>query len=74
MEDKLLTVPQAAALLEVNVNTMRRWVLAEKVPYVVLPSGQRRIPRRRLLASLGGNYDLVGELKKQDEGSADVTE
>jgi predicted site-specific integrase-resolvase len=74
MDEKLLTIPQAAALLEVDVNTMRRWVLAEKVPYIVLPSGQRRIPRAPLLASLGGNYDLAGEMAKQDQRSADVTE
>jgi excisionase family DNA binding protein len=73
-DTELLTVGQAAALLQVHVQTMRRWVVAKKVPYVLLPSGSRRIPRAALLASLGGNYDFAGELAKQDEGGADVTE
>jgi excisionase family DNA binding protein len=74
MERELLTIPQAAALLEVDTNTMRRWVEEGTVPYVVLPSGIRRIPRTPLLASLGGNYDLATGMAKQDEGGPDVTE
>jgi excisionase family DNA binding protein len=74
MERELLTIPQAAALLEVDTNTMRRWVDEGTVPYIVLPSGIRRIPRTPLLASLGGNYDLAGGTAKQDEGRPDVTE
>jgi excisionase family DNA binding protein len=71
---EFITTGQAAALLQVNVHTMGTWVRAGKVPYVVLPSGSRRIPRDAFLKSLGGNYDLARELAKRKTRSGKPTE
>lgn len=71
---QLLTVAQAADLLKVSDRTVRRWIEAEKVPYLKLPSGGYRIPQASLLASLRGTYDLAGELAVLDERFADVSE
>jgi excisionase family DNA binding protein len=71
---RLLTVAQAAALLSVSDRTIRRWIEAEKVPYLKLPGGGYRIPQAQLLESLRGNYDLAGELAGLDERFASVTE
>jgi excisionase family DNA binding protein len=75
-DPELLTVTQAAALLNVGVFTIRRWTEEDKVPYIRLPGGNhdRRIPRAALLASLSGNYDLAGELAKKEAGSADPSD
>lgn len=70
----LLTVAQAAALLNVSDKTIRRWIDAEKIPFVELPSGGYRIPQAALLASLRGTYDLAAEIRELDERHADVTE
>ena len=61
---QLLTVAQAASLLSVSERTVRRWIAADRVPYLRLPSGEYRIPQGALLASLRGNYDLAGELQR----------
>lgn len=71
---QLLTVSEAAALLNVNERTIRRWIDAETVPYLKLPSGSYRIPQGALLASLRGNYDLGAELRELDERNANVTD
>lgn len=71
---QLLTVAQAAALLNVSEKTVRRWVDDEKVPHVRLPSKQIRIPFAALLASLQGNYDLAGEIAELDARFSGVTE
>jgi excisionase family DNA binding protein len=73
-QPQLLTVAQAASLLSVSDRTIRRWIEAERIPYVELPSGGYRIPQGALLASLRGNYDLAGELKELDERHRDVSE
>jgi excisionase family DNA binding protein len=73
-QPQLLTVAQAASLLSVSDRTIRRWIEAERIPYVELPSGGYRIPQGALLASLRGNYDLAAELKELDERHQDVTE
>jgi excisionase family DNA binding protein len=73
-QPQLLTVAQAASLLSVSDRTIRRWIEAERVPYVELPSGGYRIPQGALLASLRGNYDLASELKELDERHQDVSE
>lgn len=70
----LLTVAEAAALLNVSDRTMRRWIEAEKVPYLKLPGGGYRIPQAQLLASLSGTYDLGQELADLDQRFADVTD
>ena len=71
---QLLTVAQAASLLNVSDRTIRRWIEGEKIPYLELPSGGYRIPQGALLASLRGNYDLAGELRELDQRYADVSE
>lgn len=71
---QLLTVAQAADLLNVSDRTVRRWIEAEKVPYVELPGGSYRIPQGALLASLRGTYDLAGELRDLDQRHADLSE
>lgn len=71
---QLLTVAQAASLLGVSDRTIRRWIEAEKIPYLELPSGGYRIPQGALLASLRGNYDLAAELDELDERYEGVTE
>jgi len=71
---QLLTVREAAGLLNVNERTVRRWIEDDAVPYLQLPSGSYRIPQGALLASLRGNYDLAGELRKLDERNAELTE
>jgi excisionase family DNA binding protein len=63
---QLLTVAQAASLLRVSEKTMRRWIDADRVPYLRLPSGGYRIPQGALLASLGGTYNLADELAELD--------
>jgi excisionase family DNA binding protein len=67
---QLLKVSEAAALLKISERTVRRWIEAESIPYLKLPSGSYRIPQGALLASLRGNYDLGGELRALDERNA----
>lgn len=71
---QLLTVAQAASLLNVSDRTIRRWIEDEKIPYLELPSGGYRIPQGALLASLRGNYDLAGELRELDERHSEIPE
>lgn len=75
-DPELLTCSEAAALLNVSVFTMRRWAEDDKVPYIRLPggNGDRRFPREALLASLGGNYDIAGELAKREAAGTNVAE
>ncbi len=44
-EDRLLTVDDAAALLQVSADLVRRWVQADQVPFIRL--GHRTIRFRR---------------------------
>ena len=72
---QLLTVSEAAALLNVNEKTIRRWIEAESIPFVKLPgAGSYRIPQGALLSSLRGNYDLGAELRELDQQNADLTD
>jgi excisionase family DNA binding protein len=71
---QLLTVAQAASLLNVSERTIRRWVADDKVPYARLPGGQIRIPQGALIASLQGNYDLAAETAALEERFAAVSE
>lgn len=71
---QLLTVGQAASLLNVSEKTVRRWIGGNKIPYARLPSGQIRIPQGALIASLKGNYDLTQELDVLEQRFAEVTE
>jgi excisionase family DNA binding protein len=73
-EPQLLTVRDAAALLNVNEQTIRRWIDAESIPYLELPGGSHRIPQGALLASLQGNYDLAAELRELDDRNVALTD
>ncbi|MBI3964836.1 MAG: MerR family transcriptional regulator [Chloroflexi bacterium] len=42
MDEKLLTIKEAARLLTVHQDTLRSWADKGKVPMVKLPSGYRR--------------------------------
>jgi excisionase family DNA binding protein len=70
----LLTVPQAASLLGVSDRTVRRWIKAERIPFLRLPAGEYRIPQGALLASLRGTYDLAGELQQLEEKHGHLAE
>lgn len=71
---QLLTVAQAARLLRVSEKTVRRWIEADRIPYLRLPSGGYRVPQGALLASLGGTYDLASELAKLDAAAGSVSD
>jgi excisionase family DNA binding protein len=71
---QLLTVAQAATLLNVSERTVRRWIADERIPFLELPGGGYRIPQGALLASLRGTYDLAAELRELDARHADVRE
>lgn len=70
----LLTVSQAASLLSVSDRTVRRWIKAERIPFLRLPTGEYRIPQGALLASLRGNYDLAGELRQLEDKHGQLSE
>ncbi len=44
-DDDLLTISEAAKRLNISVATLRRWADADRIPYVRLPSKQRRFRR-----------------------------
>jgi len=71
---QFLTVAQAASLVNVSEQTILRWIEAEMVPCVRLPSGAYRMPQGALLASLEGTDDLAAEISALDERLADVSE
>lgn len=73
-EPQLLTVREAAALLNVDERTIRRWIDAESIPYTKLSGGFYRIPQGALLSSLWGNYDLAAELRELDERNVELTD
>lgn len=73
-EPQLLTVCEAAALLNVNEQTIQGWIDAESIPYMELPSGSYRIPQSALHASLRSNYQLTAELRELDERNAELTD
>ncbi len=71
---QLLKVSEVAALLKISERTVRRWIEAESIPFLKLPSGSYRIPQGALLASLRGNYDLGTELRELDARNAERTD
>lgn len=52
MADDLLTTGEAAILLGVTAETVRRWGATKRIKHVVLPSGQRRYRRQDIDAVL----------------------
>ena len=52
-------VGQAASLLGVHPRTIRRWMGRGLLPYVILPSGQKRIPGKAIKTILFGGEGNV---------------
>jgi excisionase family DNA binding protein len=50
--EELLTGPEAAVLLQVTSETVRRWAKERKLAHLVLPSGQLRYRRADVLAAI----------------------
>lgn len=50
--DEILTGSEAAALLNVTDETLRRWAEERRIKHIVLPSGQRRYLRSDIEAIL----------------------
>lgn len=71
---QFLTVCEAAALLNVNEQTIQRWIDAESIPYLELSDNSYRIPQSALLASLWVNYDLAAEFRELNERNAELTD
>lgn len=46
--NELLTASEAASLLAVSTDTIRRWAREGRIKVVVLPSGQQRYSRAEL--------------------------
>jgi excisionase family DNA binding protein len=72
-DPQLLTVAQAASLLNVSETTIRRWAADDEVPCAKLRSGGLRIPRGALLTSLQDTHDLGAELVALDKRNASVS-
>lgn len=56
-DDPLLPPAQAAAVLGVSIDTLRRWANEGRVPYVRTLGRQRRFRRSDLLATLVAGDD-----------------
>jgi hypothetical protein len=77
-QPRLITVTQAANLLAVSDETVRKWITRGTIPYLVLPHdpdskrNEYRIPLQGLLTCLSGNYDLGRDLDAIHEAAQDV--
>ncbi len=73
---RLITPKEAAALLNVTPRTILNWIERGAIPYIELPSGEKRkeyrIPLGALLRSLSGNYDLAGDLARLEEAATEA--
>ena len=60
MIEQLLTVPEAAKILRVEVGTIRKWMYEGRIPYLKL---SRRVvfKEKDLEAFIGGNYHPAEE-------------
>lgn len=64
-EEKFLTAPEAAKLLEISSQTLRRW--SEKgllIPHHILPSGYRYYSEQQIKDFLGKNKSISPSAKK----------
>jgi excisionase family DNA binding protein len=50
----VLTAPEAAKLLGVSDETVRKWVRTDKIAYFTLPSGRPRFRRSDIQAIIDG--------------------
>lgn len=69
---RLITPQEAAELLRVSNQTINNWISEDKVPYVELPGGRKRLPLGALIQSLSGNYDLLPDLELADKSTAEA--
>ena len=63
MSDDLLTTTDAAALLKVSGETVRRWVEAGRIRHVRLPSGQLRFHRADI-------EDILEPIDRSDQAAS----
>lgn len=54
-EQPYLSLPEAAAALDVSQSSVRRWVKAGRLKAIKLPSGRRRIRREDVEAILSSD-------------------
>jgi excisionase family DNA binding protein len=54
-EQPYLSLPEAAAALDVSQSSVRRWVKAGRLKAIKLPSGRRRIRREDVEAILASD-------------------
>ena len=76
MSDEDLRMGQAAALLGVSVDTLRRWEDDERIALVRSTGGQRRVPLRevqRLLAERGRSSHVITASSARNQLDAIVT-
>lgn len=59
--EQLLTAPEAAEVLQVSVNTLRKWGDAGALPSVRTPGGHRRFRRSDVEALLAPSPAPTGE-------------
>jgi excisionase family DNA binding protein len=74
-EAQLITVQEAAELLRVDPTTVTNWIKHGLVPYIELPSNERktyRLPLNALIQSLAGNYDLQPHVATAEEKTAGI--
>jgi excisionase family DNA binding protein len=57
--DELLTPAGVASLLFVNRQTVNRWAVGGKLPFVRTPGGQRRYFKADVMAIRAGNFNLL---------------
>lgn len=53
-EDRLLTPAEVAALWRVDIKTVSRWALNERIPSIRTPGGHRRFKESEMRALLAG--------------------
>lgn len=52
LRSPFLTTTEAAQILKVSSRTVLNWIKEERVPYMRLPTGEYRLPRRALMEAL----------------------
>jgi excisionase family DNA binding protein len=59
--DELVTPAGVASLLSVDRQTVNRWAVGGKLPFVRTPGGQRRYFKADVMAIRAGNFNSVDE-------------
>jgi len=58
MQDELLKIKEAAKLLGINEQTLRKWVENKKIECIILPTGHRRFKISDINRLLNNNEDI----------------